>query len=245
MSRAPRPCVCKRALAACDHSCSRDLLDVTYFTPFLNLTDRPCLVVGAGPVGLEKVEGLLAANAAVTVVAPRVIDEIAELAEEGSLALERREYASRISTASSWCSPRPPTPSSTCGSSATPTPARCWSTWSTSRRSATSSCRPWCGTGPIAIAISTSGASPALAKRLKREIAEQFGEPYARLADLLNDLRPWAKETFGTYQERKVFFEDLVNGDPDPVALIAAGDDQAVHDLIAERVRAAEASLAA
>ena len=32
-------------------------------------------------------------------------------------------------------------------------------------------------TGPIAIAISTSGASPALAKRLKREIAEQFGAP--------------------------------------------------------------------
>jgi siroheme synthase-like protein len=99
--------------------------------------------------------------------------------------------------------------------------------------------------GAIAIAISTSGASPALAKRLKREIAEQFGEPYARLAELLNDLRPWAKETFGTYQERKVFFEELVNGDPDPVRLIAAGDEQAVHELIAERVRAAEASLAA
>src|SRR5262249_11336460 len=73
----PRPCVCRRALGACDPSCSRDLLDVSYFTPFLNLTDRPCLVVGAGPVGLEKVEGLLASNAAVTVVAPRAVDEIA------------------------------------------------------------------------------------------------------------------------------------------------------------------------
>ena len=40
-------------------------------------------------------------------------------------------------------------------------------------------------TGPLAIAISTAGASPALAKRMAREIAEQFGEPYARLADLL------------------------------------------------------------
>ena len=35
-------------------------------------------------------------------------------------------------------------------------------------------------TGPLAIAISTAGASPALAKRIKREIAETFGEPYAR-----------------------------------------------------------------
>ena len=35
-------------------------------------------------------------------------------------------------------------------------------------------------TGPLAIAISTAGASPALAKRMKRQIAEQYGEPYAR-----------------------------------------------------------------
>ena len=41
--------------------------------------------------------------------------------------------------------------------------------------------------GPLAIAISTAGASPALAKRMKREIAETFGEPYARLAVILND----------------------------------------------------------
>ena len=36
--------------------------------------------------------------------------------------------------------------------------------------------------GPLAIAISTAGASPALAKRMKAEIAEYFGEPYAQLA---------------------------------------------------------------
>ena len=37
-------------------------------------------------------------------------------------------------------------------------------------------------TGPLAIAISTAGASPALAKRMKREVAELFGEEYAQLA---------------------------------------------------------------
>ena len=50
-------------------------------------------------------------------------------------------------------------------------------------------------TGPLAIAISTAGASPALAKRMKREIEEHFGEPYARLAVLLNEVRGWAKDT--------------------------------------------------
>ena len=78
-------------------------------------------------------------------------------------------------------------------------------------------------TGPLAIAISTAGASPALAKRMKREIAEQFGEPYARLAVLLNDARGWAKSTLPTFQDRKEFFEAIVNGEPDPVALLRDG----------------------
>src|SRR4029079_11427351 len=87
-------------------------------------------------------------------------------------------------------------------------------------------------TGPLAIAISTAGASPALAKRMKTEVAELFGEEYAELAVMLNDVRGWAKGTLPTYQERKEFFEGIVNGEPDPIALLRSGDRQAVRDLI-------------
>ena len=92
-------------------------------------------------------------------------------------------------------------------------------------------------TGPLAIAISTAGASPALAKRMKREISELFGEEYARLAVLLNDARGWAKGTLPTYQDRKAFFESIVNGEPDPIELLRAGDAHAVRDLIAAAQR--------
>jgi siroheme synthase-like protein len=97
-------------------------------------------------------------------------------------------------------------------------------------------------TGPLAIAISTAGASPALAKRMKREIGELFGEPYALLAVLLNEVRGWAKATLPTYQDRKEFFESIVNGEPDPVELLRNGDPQAVVDLItaAQRTHAPE-----
>ena len=77
---------------------------------------------------------------------------------------------------------------------------------------------------PLAIAISTAGASPALAKRMKREIEANFGEPYARLAVLLSEARGWAKSTLPTYQDRKEFFEAIVNGDPDPIELLRAGE---------------------
>ena len=81
---------------------------------------------------------------------------------------------------------------------------------------------------------------PALAKRIKAEIADEYGEPYARLAELLNEVRGWAKGTLPTYQDRKVFFESIVNGEPDPVELLRQGDEQAVRDLIAAAQRTAQ-----
>ena len=92
-------------------------------------------------------------------------------------------------------------------------------------------------TGPLAIAISTAGASPALAKRMKRQIAQEYGEPYARLAEILNEARGWAKGTLPTYNERKDFFEGIVNGDPDPIELLRRGDEARVHELVAEAQR--------
>jgi precorrin-2 dehydrogenase / sirohydrochlorin ferrochelatase len=86
--------------------------------------------------------------------------------------------------------------------------------------------------GPLAIAISTAGASPALAKRMKREIADLFGPQYADLAVLLNSARDWAKATLPTYADRKEFFEGIVNGEPDPIDLLRDGDRGGVERLI-------------
>ena len=40
---------------------------------------------------------------------------------------------------------------------------------------------------------------------------------------ILNEVRGWAKGTLPTYQDRKAFFEEIVNGEPDPVALLREG----------------------
>jgi hypothetical protein len=73
---------------------------------------------------------------------------------------------------------------------------------------------------------------------MKREIGEMFGEPYANLAILLNEARGWAKATLPTYQDRKQFFESIVNGEPDPVELLREGNVEAVRELIAGAQRA-------
>ena len=58
---------------------------------------------------------------------------------------------------------------------------------------------------------------------------------------LLNEVRGWAKGTLPTYQDRKDFFEGIVNGDPDPIALLREGDEEGVRALISGRAPAGDA----
>ena len=229
---AGKECVCQLRRGICDQSCVQGMLDTPFYIACLKLSGRRCLVVGGGEIGLGKVEGLLACDGNVTLVAPDAIEPLRELASEGSIRWERREY-------------RPEDLEGTFMviASTDDTDVNIKVYEDAERRAMLVNIvdvPPLCNfilpaivrTGPLAIAISTAGASPALAKRMKRQIAEEYGEPYARLAILLNEVRGWAKGTLPTYQDRKAFFESIVNGQPDPVELLRRGDEQAVRDLI-------------
>ncbi len=234
---AGKDCVCQLRRGVCDQSCVQGMLDTPFYIACLRLSGRRCLVVGGGEIGLEKVEGLLACDAEVVLVAPEAVDGLRALADEGSIEWQRRTYE-------------------TGDLEGTFMVIACTDDTEINIRVFDDAERramlvnivdvpPLCNfilpaivrTGPLAIAISTAGASPALAKRMKREVAELFGEEYARLAIMLNDARGWAKGTLATYQDRKAFFEGIVNGQPDPVELLRAGDEQAVLDLIAAAQR--------
>ena len=237
---AGKECVCQFKRGICDQTCVRDMLETPFYVACLKLSGRRCTVIGGGEVGLEKVEGLLACDGDVTLIAPEAGPELEALAAEGSIAWERREYEGPADLEGVFIA-------IACTDSTETNIA----IYEDAERRAmlvnVVDVPPLCNfilpaivrTGPLAIAISTAGASPALAKRMKGEVAELFGEEYARLAVMLNDVRGWAKGTLPTYQDRKRFFESIVNGDPDPVALLRAGDVDAVRDLIAAAQRTA------
>jgi precorrin-2 dehydrogenase / sirohydrochlorin ferrochelatase len=230
---AGKECVCQLRRGICDQSCVQGMLDTPFYIACLRLSGRRCVVIGGGDVGLEKVEGLLACDGDVTLIAPDAVEPLQRLAEEGSIRWERRRYEG---------------PSDLEGvfiviAATADTDVNVEIFEDAERRAMLVNVvdvPPLCNfilpaivrTGPLAIAISTAGASPALAKRIRDEIAEEYGEPYARLAVLLNEVRGWAKATLPTYQDRKVFFESIVNGEPDPVELLRRGDEAAVRDLI-------------
>ncbi|MBW3607778.1 MAG: bifunctional precorrin-2 dehydrogenase/sirohydrochlorin ferrochelatase [Actinobacteria bacterium] len=235
---AGKDCVCQLRKGICDQSCVQGMLDTPFYIACLKLSGRRCVVVGGGEVGLEKTEGLLACDAEVTLIAPDAVDELRALGAEGSIAWEQREYAGAEDLEGVFmviaCTDD------------TDINIRVFD--DAERRAMLVNIvdvPPLCNfilpaivrTGPLAIAISTAGASPALAKRMKAEVSELFGEEYARLAIMLNDARGWAKGTLPTYQDLKAFFESIVNGEPDPIELLRAGDERAVLDLIAAAQR--------
>ena len=239
-----KECVCQFRRGICDQTCVRDMLETPLYVACLKLKGRRCLVVGAGEVGLEKVDGLLACDGDVTLVAPDAVPELVAYAEEGSIRWERRRYE----------------PTDLDGAflaiaATSDTDVNISISEEAERRAMLINVvdvPPLCNfilpaivrSGPLAIAISTAGASPALAKRMKREIAETYGEPYARLAVILNDHRGWAKGTLPTYQDRKQFFEGIINGDPDPIDLINEGREQELQRLVEEAKGRLTAALA-
>jgi len=58
---------------------------------------------------------------------------------------------------------------------------------------------------------------------MEREIGELFGEEYARLALSLTRPRGWAEGSLPTFQDGRAFFDSIVGGEPDPIALLREG----------------------
>ncbi|MFL5897866.1 MAG: bifunctional precorrin-2 dehydrogenase/sirohydrochlorin ferrochelatase [Solirubrobacterales bacterium] len=242
---AGKECVCQFRKGICDQSCVRDMLETPFYIACLKLSGRRCLVVGGGDIGLEKVEGLLACGGDVTLIAPVAHPELEDLAREGSIEWHRRAYAGAEDLEGVFMA-----------IAATDDSEVNIGVYDDAERRAmlvnVVDVPPLCNfilpaivrTGPLAIAISTAGASPALAKRMKREISALFGEEYARLAVILNDARGWAKGTLPTYQDRKEFFEGIVNGDTDPIELLRDGQEAAVLAIVESAKERAAAALA-
>jgi siroheme synthase-like protein len=64
--------------------------------------------------------------------------------------------------------------------------------------------------GPITLAVSTGGASPALAQWLRDRFAAQIGFEHEQLAHELRRMRPWVKRNYATYDERREYFRERV-----------------------------------
>ncbi len=148
------------------------------FPMFVKLEGRRCVVIGAGRIATSKIAGLLRAGARVIVISPKAAAAIQAQVNRGRLIWRRREFvASDVEKAFLViaASNSPATNQAVfrvCADrgvlcNAVDDPEHCDFFYPAVVRR-----------GPLQIAISTAGCSPALAHRLRRELQQQFGPEY-------------------------------------------------------------------
>jgi len=160
----------------------------TLYPLFLNLRGRVCVVVGGNEMAEAKVRGLLEAEAKIRVIAPVATEQIAAWSRAGRLQWESRAYENGdvcdaflvVSVADAKTNAQVFEESEThrivCNAVDDIEHCNCYASAVVRR-------------GPLQIAISTGGNSPALAQRLRKELEEQFGEEYALWVTRLGEIR--------------------------------------------------------
>jgi precorrin-2 dehydrogenase / sirohydrochlorin ferrochelatase len=155
---------------------------------FLNLRGRVCVVVGGNEMAEAKIRELLDADGKIRVIAPVATGQISAWSLAGRLQWEARAYENGdlrdaflvVSVADAKTNARvfeeAETRRTFCNAVDDIDHCSCYASAVVRR-------------GPLQIAISTAGNSPALAQRLRKELEEQFGEEYARWVQRLGELR--------------------------------------------------------
>jgi precorrin-2 dehydrogenase / sirohydrochlorin ferrochelatase len=173
---------------------------MSLFPIFLKLTGRRCLVVGAGEIAESKIHSLLAADAHVIVVAPEAKPSLAEMAQNGHFEWRRREFTVEdlggvfLAVAAT----DQPAVNAAVYRDAVDDPPHCDFYFpSTVSR------------GKLQIAISTSGESPALAQRLRKEIDQQLPADLGPWLDALGELRREVLAAMPASEPRKLLLHEL------------------------------------
>jgi siroheme synthase-like protein len=155
----------------------------------LLVTGRRCVVVGAGRIAARKVESLLDAGAAVTVVAPRVGDEVRAWADAGRLELAERPFDAADLDGAWLAVTATDEPSVNAAVFAAGEARRMFVNSADDPANCSFTLMSVVRRGDIVVTIGTNGRSPALATYLKDHVREEMGPEYETLLDLLSEAR--------------------------------------------------------
>lgn len=203
-----------------------------FYPVFLNLNNQKCLVVGGGKVAERKVISLLECGAQVKVVSPEITEKLQELVASKSIVHICREYCSQdlesaflvvSATASEELNKKI---SQECRErnilvNVVDDPDKCsFIVPSVVRR------------GDLAIAISTSGKSPALAKKIRQELETHYGREYEEFLEIMGEVRKKLLSEVSSQERRKEIFTKLVQSDI--LDLLKSGKKHLVEERIAQ-----------
>ncbi len=203
-----------------------------YYPVHLDINNRNCLVVGGGSVGTRKVKTLLDCGARVTVASPEISQQLRELAASGNITLAERSYQSedlngvflvigatddeKLNQQISRDADRLNT---LCNIADRPEVCNFILPSIVQR-------------DDLVITISTSGKSPALAKKLRQALENQFGEEYGTLLQLMGAIRKKLLQQAHKPEAHKPLFEQLINSDL--IVMIQESEVEKIDSLLFE-----------
>jgi precorrin-2 dehydrogenase/sirohydrochlorin ferrochelatase len=205
-----------------------------YPITLVNLANACCVVVGGGEVAARKVAALCEAGARPVVISPLLCDALQRQVEEGEIDAIQREYqpgdlvgvwlviAATDDPATNeavWQEAQ----ATGCLVNVVDDPDRCnFHVPAIVRR------------GDLTLSVSTSGNSPALARRIRRSLEERFDAAYEPYLALLGELRPFVQEKVSQQADRKVLWETLLEADV--LDLLRTGADEVARQRAREIV---------
>lgn len=182
---------------------------MSYYPISLDLTDAKCLVIGGGEVAVRKVTALAEAGARATVIAPEIDPRIEAISgveivrrgyDKGDLSGHVLIFAATDDTSLNAEIYREASEHGILVNSVDD-PEHCsFIVPSVLRR------------GDLTIAVSTSGRSPGLSRKLRRELEEVFGPEYADYVRLLGEMRSKVKARYASQSDREAAFMRMLDG---------------------------------
>lgn len=182
---------------------------VKYYPLNVSLKNKKCVVFGAGEVALRKVKRLLECQAAVSVIAQEITPRLKRLSEKKKIIFKNKKAGLKDlkgaflvvaatndrklnALVSAYCLKK------NILINVVDSPRECnFILPSVFRR------------GSLAISVSTDGLSPALAKKIRRDIQQRFGFEYAKLLRLMKKIRPEALKKIKNPRARNRFFQEI------------------------------------
>ncbi|MDH3359314.1 MAG: bifunctional precorrin-2 dehydrogenase/sirohydrochlorin ferrochelatase [Desulfobulbaceae bacterium] len=186
---------------------------MNYYPICLDITSRNCIVIGGGKVAARKAQGLLDHQAKVTMISPELGEESATLHAKKQLTWINRPYQEGDLTGAFLVI------------AATDDPEVQERVHAEAEKNNillnVADVPKWCNfilpatvrRGDLNVAISTGGKSPALAKRMRKGMENQFGAEYEVLLETLGALRPLVLDLKLAHSENKRIFEELLHDD--------------------------------
>ena len=203
-----------------------------YYPVNLDIRNKKCLVVGGGVVGTRKVMTLIECGAVVTVVSPEAGEKLLGLAESGTIALKKRSYAGSDLDGMFLviCTTDNEQLNLQVGRDAEKMNMLCNVA---DRPEACNFILPaLVKRGDLVIAVSTSGKSPAFAKKIRKDLEKQYGVEYADFLKLMGAIRKKLLSNSHEHEAHKPLFEKIIN--KDIVQLIRNNDTDKIDSVLFE-----------